>query len=84
LVDEAELDSEDDDDDIDTSVDELLDSSDDTGVVSADKSEVGACEGDSDPDEEVSTDDEDAAEELSTELVTADERLSHPPPTVSP
>ena len=74
---EAELDSEDEDGEFDTSVVALLDSSDDTGVVSAEELEVGAGEA-------VSTDVEDAAEEPSTELVTADEELSHPPQIVSP
>jgi hypothetical protein len=83
---EAELDSEDDDGDTDVSVDALLDSSDDTGVVSAEEEEleVGAGEDDSDPGGEVSADVEDAAEELSTALVTPDEELSHPPQIVSP
>jgi hypothetical protein len=85
-LDEAELGSEDDDGDTYASVDALLDSSDDTGVVSAEESEVGAGEddSDSDPGEEVSTEVEDAAEDPSTELVTADEELSHPPQIVSP
>jgi hypothetical protein len=81
---EAELDSEDDDGDTDASVDPLLGDSEDTGVVSAKESEVGAGEDDSDPGEEVSTEVEDAAEEPSTELATPDEELSHPPQIVSP
>jgi hypothetical protein len=84
LIDEAELDSEDDDGDIDASVDTLLGDSEDTGVVSAEELEVGAVEGNSDPGEEVSTVIEDAAEEPSTGLLSTDEELSHPPQIVSP
>ena len=86
MVDDPELDSEDDDGDIDASVDALLGDCEDTGVVSTEEEglEVGEGEVDSDVDEEVSMDVEDAAEEPATELVTADEELSHPPQIVSP
>ena len=82
-LDDAELDSEDDDGEVDTSVGELLDSPDDTGVVSAEEeeSEVGASEADSDPGEVISTGIE---EDPSTELVEAKEEFSHPPQIVSP
>jgi hypothetical protein len=83
LVDDTELDSEDDDADVNTSVEVPIDDADDAGVVSAEESEVGAGEADSDP-EEVSTGIEDTAEDPSTELAEAEEVLSHPPQIVSP
>jgi hypothetical protein len=83
LVDDTELDSEDDDAEVDTSVEVLTGDSDAAGVVSAEASEVGAGEADSDP-EEVSTGIEDAAEDSSKDLVEAEEELSHPPQIVSP
>ena len=81
LVGDAELDSKDDDGEIDTSADVLLDSSDNDGTVSAEEeeSDLGAGEGDSDPGEEVSTGIE---EEPSMDL--GEVELSHPPQTVSP
>ena len=82
-LDDAELEYEDDDGEVDTSVGALLDSSDDTGVVSVEEeeSEVGASEADSDPGEVVSTGIE---EEPSPELDEAKVELSHPPQIVSP
>lgn len=83
MVDDTELDSEDDDADVNSSVEVLIGDSDDTGVVSAAESKLGAGEADSDS-ELVSTGIEDAAEDPSTELVAAEEELSHPPQIVSP
>ena len=82
-LDEAKLDSEDDDGDIDTSADVLFDSSDNDGTVSAEEEalEVGAGEADSEPGEEVSTGIE---EEPSMDLGEVELELSHPPQTVSP
>ena len=80
-LDEAELDSEDDDGEVDTSVGALLDSPDDNAVDSAEESEVDTGEADSEPGEVVSTEIE---EDPSTELVEAKVEVSHPPQIVSP
>ena len=82
-LEEAEPESEDDEGEIDTSADVLLDLSDDNGTVSAEEEElvVGTGEGDSEPGREVTMGPE---EEPFTELDEVKEELSHPPQTVSP
>lgn len=81
-LDEAEPESEDDEGEIDTSANVLLDSSDDDGTVSAEEEEleVGTGESDSEPGREVTMG---LDEDPSTELDEAKEELPHPPQIVS-